>query len=68
MRLVNNARSAWKWYSAQALAALTVVPLVWETLPAELRAYIPDTWNVWILSAVALGGLVGRMVDQGTSE
>mgnify|MGYP000848889363 CR=1 FL=1 len=65
MRLVKDARDAWKWHSTQIMAALTVVPLVWVELPEDLKVFIPETWRPWILSAVALGGIIGRVRQQG---
>ena len=66
MKLVPNASSAWKWFSTQALTILTAMPLVWITLPPDMQEWLPETWRPWVLSAVALGGLAGRMIDQGT--
>ena len=68
MKLVPNAASSWKWFSAQALTALAAIPLVWITLPPDVQAWLPESWRPWVLSAVALGGLAGRMIDQGTAE
>ena len=64
MKLVEGAKNAWKWHSTQALAALTVLPIVWTELPADVKAMIPDGWNIYIVSAVALGGLIGRLRSQ----
>lgn len=64
MNLVENWRSAWRWFSVQALAALAVLPLVWPALPADVRAWVPPEWQPWILVALAIGGIAGRLVDQ----
>lgn len=64
MKLVENAKAAWKWYSVQALGVLTVVPIVWIELPADIKAHIPDEWMPYVVSAVALGGLIGRLKAQ----
>ena len=68
MKLVPNVKSAWKWFSTQALTALMALPLVWITLPPDVQEWLPEAWRPWVLSAVALGGLLGRMVDQGTAK
>lgn len=65
MRMVSDWRRAWRWYSSQAFAALAVLPAVWVSLPPDLKSYVPEAWMPWIVSAVAIGGLIGRLIDQG---
>lgn len=64
MTLIPNWRECWRWFSVQALAAIAALPLVWPSLPADVRAWVPDSWQPWILVALALGGIAGRLVDQ----
>ncbi len=64
MKLVENVKSAWKWYSVQALGVLAVVPMVWVELPADIKSHIPDEWMPYVVSVIALGGLVGRLKAQ----
>lgn len=68
MKAVNNVKSAWRWFSVQALAVLAVLPIVWPQLPPEVVAWLPDQAKPWLLTAIAIGGIAGRLIDQGTSE
>jgi di/tricarboxylate transporter len=68
MRLVDNARAAWRWASVQVLAVLAVLPLVWAELPEDIRSMVPHEWQPWVLSALALAGIVGRLVKQGPTD
>lgn len=68
MRLVSNWRAWWKWTSVHVLAVLAVLPAVWPQLPPDLRASIPAEWHPYILSALAVAGIVGRLRDQGTTR
>lgn len=68
MKMVSDARRAWRWFSVQVLAVLAVLPLVWHEIPPELRAWVPEGAEPWIVAAVAIGGIVGRLVDQGGRE
>lgn len=65
MKLVDNARQAWRWFSVQAMAIIAVLPLIWEQMPPEVLAVIPAVWLPWIAAGMALLGLVGRLVKQG---
>jgi len=64
MHLVENWRQAWRMFSVQALALLAALPVVWMTLPEDLKAMVPQDWTKYIMVAVAIGGLVGRLVAQ----
>ena len=64
MKLVSDWRDAWRWTSVHILSALTVAPLVWVELPADLKSQIPEAWYPWIICGVAFFGLIGRVRDQ----
>lgn len=64
MTLVPDWRSAWRWFSVQALALLAVLPLVWMSLPPDIKAYIPSEYGLYIAAVVAIGGIAGRLIDQ----
>lgn len=65
MKLVKDARRAWRWFSVQAMAALALLPIIWMQLPPETQAMVPDHWRPWIMVAVAIGGIAGRLIKQG---
>ena len=65
MKLVDNAGKAWRWFSVQMGAVATVLPLAWTALPDETKAVIPSGWLPWIVSAVGVAVVVGRLIDQG---
>lgn len=64
MQLIPDWRSAWRWFSVQALALIIVLPIVWASLPPDVKSLVPSSWNVWIFIIIAFAGLVGRFVDQ----
>ena len=64
MRLVEHWKQAWRWFSVQALTLLAALPIVWMGLPDDVKAMVPADWAKYLMIAVAIGGLVGRMVDQ----
>ena len=64
MRLIPDWRKCWRYYSTQALVALAALPLVWASIPVEVQMMVPDAWRPWLLSAMALAGIAGRLVKQ----
>lgn len=64
MQLVPDWKESWRWFSVQVLAVLAALPLVWVALPADAKAFLPDSLEPWVLAALAAGGLIGRLVDQ----
>lgn len=64
MNLIPDWRSAWKWFSVQALAIIALIPIVWTALPPEAHAWVPVEWRPWIVFTLAIAGIVGRLVPQ----
>lgn len=64
MRLVENAKDAWRWFSVQFAAVLAVLPLAWANLPADVKVWVPEDWRPWILAGLALAVIFGRLIDQ----
>jgi len=64
MKLVPNWRAAWKWLSIQMIA----LAAVWESLPPEAIAAIPDPWGGRVTLALLVGAGIGRIIDQGTAR
>lgn len=68
MKLVDNARQSWRWFSMQVLAFIGLLPLVWEMLPPESQALVPEAWRPIVITVLALIGIGGRLVKQGDLE
>lgn len=64
MKLVDNAKQAWKWHSVQLLAVIAVLPQVWQELPEEAKAWIPVEHRMWVVTALAVAGVVLRLRKQ----
>ena len=64
MKLVENWKQAYRWFSVQALAILAALPLAWATLPPQIVGKVPESWWPWIILILAGGGLAGRLIDQ----
>lgn len=68
MKLVTDAKKAWTWFSVQAMALVALIPVIWMQLPPETQALIPAGWKPYVITAVAVAGILGRLVDQGSEK
>ena len=64
IRLVEDWRQAWRWFSVQAIAIVTAFLAVWAVFPEDLKAVLPAGWTKAVAIAVLLIGLLGRLVQQ----
>ena len=65
MKLVDDWKDVWKWYSTWVGVVGGFAPTVWLSVPKDLREAMPTEW-------LAVGGgvffvamLVARTIDQG---
>lgn len=62
--LVDEWRSAWRWFSVQSMALAAVLLAAWQALPDELRAALPRALPRWLAIALLVLGIAGRLVKQ----
>ena len=55
IQLVDNWRSAWRWYSVRAAAAIVSAAAFWTQLPDATKEAIPDKYKPL---AIIAGGIV----------
>jgi hypothetical protein len=60
LRLTKDWRECWKWLSVQLAAALALLSVAYDYLPA-LQQYLPDGWVKWFALAI----IAGRVIHQG---
>jgi hypothetical protein len=67
MRLVQGWQRAWRWFSMQAFALSAAISLAWVSMPDDIKAMMPDSWEKWVfitMAAVSFAGGWGRLIDQ----
>ena len=64
MRLVDNARDAWRWFSVQAMALTVAIEGAWLAVPADLKNRVPETWVDAVTMGLLVLGIFGRVVKQ----
>lgn len=62
--LVDNARSAWRWFSVQAMVLAGAIQGAWVFIPEDMRISIPPGIVQWTTIVLLVLGVVGRLVDQ----
>ena len=64
MKLVENAKQAWKWFSMQAMGWAVAVQSAWELAPADMKLTFTSTQVYMITVTLLVLGIVGRIVKQ----
>ena len=64
MRLVKDAKRAWRWFSVQANAVSIAVGAAWLVVPDDMRSAVPADWLAICAVTLAALGTIGRLVDQ----
>lgn len=64
MKLVDDWKKCWKWFSVHALVIAGILPTVWLELPPDLKASIPPGAMSTITAVIAACGVIGRLVSQ----
>ncbi|QDX29542.1 DUF7940 domain-containing protein [Dickeya poaceiphila] len=65
MKIIEDWKQAWRWFSVHALAISGAIPAMWVSLPDEFKTAIPAGAMSIITAVVAVAGIVGRVIQQG---
>jgi hypothetical protein len=64
MRLIENWKESWRLFSVWCFGAAGLLQAIWLSLTPDERALIPESYAHWITLAVAVIGIVGRVIKQ----
>lgn len=69
MKLVDDAKQAYRWFSVWAMGIPATVAAVWLAIPEKWQdiflANVTPKQIVWAVLAIMALGIAGRLVDQG---
>jgi hypothetical protein len=68
MKLVDDAKQAWKWLSVQAMICAGALQGAWVFIPDDMRASIPHGVVQGVTIALLVLGVGGRLVKQKTGD
>lgn len=64
VKLVDNWRNSWKWFSMQCMAAAGTIQTTWALLSDDMKASVPPHWVSYLTIIVLALGVFGRLVSQ----
>jgi hypothetical protein len=64
MRLTEDWKDAWKWFSVQLPVVNTAFLATWAVLPAKFQDILPIGVVIGIAVALLIAGVVGRVINQ----
>jgi len=64
MRLIPEARRAWRMFSVQAQALALALLGAWQAMPEDLKATLPPALVYWVAMGLMVAGIAGRLIDQ----
>lgn len=64
MKLVDNAKDFWRWWSMRFMGLAVAWPMIWAQLPADAKAMIPESFEVWIPTSLIIAAMIARPVKQ----
>lgn len=68
IKLVEDWRKAWKWFSVNAMVAAAAIQGAWLQIPEDMKAHIPETLVSGATIALLVLGVAGRIVKQGGED
>lgn len=64
MKLIDNWKNIWKWYSTHAVVIYTALVSYYAQMPAVDKASLP-LWVIYLIQAViVVSFVVGRLIKQ----
>jgi hypothetical protein len=66
MKLIPEAKRAWRMFSVQSMAWGTAMLAGWPAIPADLQTTISPVWYMRVVAFLLVAGILGRLIDQPT--
>ena len=64
MKLVDNWKSAWKWYSIHIMVVIVALPEIWGYFPQEFKDSLPPHALAGLTTFLGISAIVARLVSQ----
>ena len=64
LKLVQNWRSAWKWYSVHIMIVIVALPEIWSYFPQEFKDSLPPGTLKYSMMFLGVSAILARMFSQ----
>lgn len=64
LKLVQNWRSAWKWYSVHIMIVIVALPEIWSYFPQEFKDSLPPGALKYAMMFLGVSAILARMFSQ----
>ena len=64
MKLIDEWRQAWRWFSMQAMVLVAAIQAGWAAIPDDLKAHFPPRLITILSIGLLFFGIGGRLVSQ----
>lgn len=68
IKLIDEWRKAWKWFSVQAMGLAIALQGAWAAVPDSLQSAVPHGIVTGVTMTLLVLGIAGRLVDQTKPE
>lgn len=68
MKLVEDVRHFWKWFSVQAMVLAGAVQSAWAGFGDDLKQNLPHRLVTWLTIGLLIAGIAGRCVKQDRKD
>lgn len=64
MKLVDNWKQAWKWYSVHIMLVIVALPEIWGYFPLEWRESLPPSTFKYMMMFLGGSAIAARLFSQ----
>lgn len=64
MKLVDDVKDIWRWWSMRLMGLALAWPMVWGQLPQDAKNMIPAWVEPWVPASLILAAMIARPIKQ----
>lgn len=68
LKLIENWRNAWKWFSVHAMVYAAAIQGAWLQVSDDMKAHVPSYLISGLTITLLVLGIAGRVLKQGVED